>query len=110
MKRLAHWQLAAVAGLLVSYTIVSLMGRPGFALTAFSDITGTALWLVTIAVMLWAAFSNQGRTRWFWILLAAGAAMVCSNLAAWLYHEVIIGRPPPDQFWADIPLFLQPVP
>jgi signal transduction histidine kinase len=110
MKRPTHWQLAAAVGLLLLYTIVSLVGRPGFSLTAFSDITGTALWLVAIAVMLWAALSNQGRTRWFWILLAASAGMVGSNLGAWLYHEVIVGRPPPDQFWADIPLFLQPVP
>ncbi|HEV1994307.1 MAG TPA: ATP-binding protein [Candidatus Acidoferrum sp.] len=110
MKRLAHWQLAAVAGFLILYIIVSLVAPRGFALTAFSDITGTGLWVIAIAVMLWAAFSNQGRTRWFWILLAAGAAMVCSNLAAWLYYEVIAGRSPPDPFWADIPLFLQPVP
>src|SRR5271168_4807787 len=110
MKRLAYWQMAAVAALLLSYTIVSLVARPGFALTAFSDITGTTLWLIAVSVMAWAALSNQGRTRWFWILLAASAAMVGSNLGAWLYHEVIIGRPPPDQFWADIPLFLQPVP
>jgi signal transduction histidine kinase len=110
MKRLAHWQIAAVAGFLLLYTIVSLVARRGFALTAFSDITGTALWLMAIAAMLWAAFSNQGRTRWFWILLAASATMVCSNLAAWLYYEVLSGRSPPDPFWADIPLFLQPVP
>jgi signal transduction histidine kinase len=61
-------------------------------------------------VMLWAAFSNQGRTRWFWILLAASAAMVGSNFAAWFYYEVIAGRSPPEPFWADIPLFLQPAP
>ncbi|HYW66624.1 MAG TPA: ATP-binding protein [Candidatus Dormibacteraeota bacterium] len=110
MKRLVPWQLAAVVGFLVLYTIVSLAGRPGFALTSFSDITGTALWLVATAVMLWAAWSNQGRTRWFWILLAASAVMVGCNLGAWLYYEVFAGREPPDPFWADIPLFLQPVP
>ena len=110
MKQLSRWQLAAVAGFLLLYTIVSVVGRPSFALTAFSDITGTALWLVAIAMMLWAAFSNQGRTRWFWILLAASAGMVGCNLAAWLYYEVIVGKAPPDPFWADIPLFLQPVP
>jgi len=110
MKRLSRWQLAAVAGFLLLYTIVSVVGRPSFALTAFSDITGTALWLVAIAMMLWAAFSNQGRTRWFWILLAASAGMVGCNLATWLYYEVIAGKAPPDPFWADIPLFLQPVP
>ncbi len=110
MKRLASWQLAAVAAFLVSYTIVSVVARPGFALTAFSDIAGTTLWLIAVVVMLWAAFSNQGRTRWFWVLLAAGAATVGCNLAAWLYCEVLVRQPPPEPFWADIPLFLQPVP
>ena len=110
MKRLANWQLAAVVGFLLLYTIVSLASKPSFALTAFSDITGTALWLVAIVVMLWAASGNQGRTRWFWILLAASCVMVGCNLGAWLYYEVIAGRPTPDPFWADIPLFLQPVP
>jgi signal transduction histidine kinase len=110
MKRLAHWQLAAAAGLLVSYTIVSVVARPGFFLTAVSDITGTALWLTAVAAMLWAAFSNQGRTRWFWVLLAAGAVMVGCNFGAWLYYEVIARQSPPEPFWADIPLFLQPVP
>src|SRR5260370_34448720 len=60
--------------------------------------------------MLWAACSNQGRTRWFWILLATGAAVVGSNFAAWFYYEVIAGRSPPDHCWSDIPLFLEPVP
>src|SRR5271168_2243468 len=110
MKRLAYWQMAAVAALLLSYTIVSLVARPGFALTAFSDITGTTLWLIAVSVMLWAAFSNQGRTRWFWVLLAAGAAMVGCNLATWLYCEIFLRQPPPEPSWADIPLFLQPVP
>jgi signal transduction histidine kinase len=110
MKRLAHWQLVAVSGFLLLYTIISVTVPRGFALTAFSDISGAGLWLIAVAVMLWAAFSNHGRTRWFWILMAAGAAMVGSNLAAWFYYEVITKRSPPDPFWADIPLFLQPVP
>jgi signal transduction histidine kinase len=110
MKRLEHWQLAAVAAFLGLYTIVSLTAPRGFALTALSDSSGAGLWLITVAVMLWAAFSNRGRTRWFWILMAAGAAMVASNFVAWFYYEVVAGRSPPDPFWADIPLFLQPVP
>ncbi len=92
------------------YTVVSLVAKPSYRLIAFSDISGAGLWLIAVTMMLWAAFSNHGRTRWFWILLAAGAAMVGTNLAAWFYYEVIAGRPTPDPFWADIPLFLQPVP
>ncbi|HKV60478.1 MAG TPA: ATP-binding protein [Candidatus Acidoferrum sp.] len=110
MKRAEHWQLAAAATFLGLYTIVSLTASRGLALTALSDTSGAGLWLITVVVMLWAAFSNQGRTRWFWILMAAGAAMVASNFVGWFYYEVVAGRSPPDPFWADIPLFLQPVP
>jgi signal transduction histidine kinase len=110
MKRWSKWQLAAVTGLLVAYTIVSLLGRPGFVLTVISDTTGTLLWMICVGVMLWAAWCNEGRTRWFWILLAGGAAMVGANLGAWFFYEVVCGKEPPDPFWADIPLFLQPVP
>jgi signal transduction histidine kinase len=110
MKRLAHWQIAVVAALLVSYTIVSLVSKPGFALSAFSDTTNFSLWIVAVGSMLWAAFSNQGRTRWFWLLLAIGGAMVGVNLGAWFIEEVILRKSPPEPFWADIPLFLQPVP
>jgi len=110
MKRLTYWQVGTAVGFLSLYTIISLVARRGPALTAFSDITGTALWLIAIVVMLRAAFSNQGQAQWFWILMAFSAALVGVNLGAWLYFEVILGRSTPDPFWADIPLFLQPVP
>src|SRR5271157_6601086 len=98
MKPLARWQLVVVVGFLLLYTVVSLVGRPGLALTAFSDIAGTSLWIVASVVMIWAAASNQGRTRWFWILLAASSVMVGCNLGAWLYYEVFAGRTTPDPF------------
>ena len=110
MRKLTRWEIGTVAGSLLVYTVVSLLAKPGAALTAFSDMSGTSLWLVAVAVMLWAAFSNTGRTRWFWLLMAFGAALVATNFAAWLCYEVIAGREPPNPFWADIPLFLQPVP
>jgi signal transduction histidine kinase len=110
MRRLTHWEVGTVAGFLLVYTLVSLLAKPGAALTAFSDMSGTGLWLLAVAVMLWAGFSNVGRTRWFWFLLAFGAALVAANFAAWLGYEVISGQEPPNPFWADIPLLLQPVP
>jgi len=110
MRKLTHWEIGTVAGFLLVYTVVSLLAKPGAALTAFSDMSGTGLWFIAVAVMLWAAFTNTGRTRWFWFLMAFGAALVATNLAAWLCYEVIAGREPPNPFWADIPLFLQPVP
>lgn len=110
MRKLTHWEWGTVAGFLLAYTVVSLLAKPGAALTAFSDMSGVGLWLLAIVVMLWAGFINTGRTRWFWFLMAFGAALVATNLTAWLYYEVMTGREPPNPFWADIPLFLQPVP
>jgi signal transduction histidine kinase len=110
MRRLTRWEKGTVAGFLLAYTVISLLAKPGAALTAFSDMSGTGLWLVAVSVMVWAALSNVGRTRWFWFLMALGAAMIGTNLCAWLYYELITGREPPNPFWADVPLFLQPVP
>jgi signal transduction histidine kinase len=110
MKRLTHWQIGTVAAFLLVYTVVSLTGKPGRALTAFSDTSGTLLWVIALVAMSWAALANRGRTRWFWSLMAVSAAMVGTNLGAWFYYEVIRGKSTPTPFWADIPLFLQPVP
>ena len=110
MRKLTRWEIGTVTGFLLVYTLVSWFAKPGPALTAFSDMSGAGLWLIAVVVMLWAGFGNTGRTRWFWFLMAFGAALVWVNFAAWLYYEVITGREPPNPFWADIPLFLQPVP
>ena len=110
MRKLTHWELGTVAAFLLAYTLVSLLAKQGAALTAFSDMSGVCLWLLTVVAMVWAGFSNTGRTRWFWFLMASGAALVATNFAAWLCYEVIASREPPNPFWADIPLFLQPVP
>jgi signal transduction histidine kinase len=105
-----RWHLALMATFLLSYTAMSVFLRPGQLLTAVSDISGTTLWAIVAVVMLRAAFSHHGRTRWFWLLLAASAVMVGSNLGAWMYYEVLKHQPTPEPFWADIPIFLQPVP
>jgi signal transduction histidine kinase len=110
MEKFAKWQLAVAAVFLAASAAVSLIGKKGPALTAYSDITGLALWALCVGVMLWAATCNQGRTRWFWVLLAFGAAMVGINYWGWFYYEIVAGKPTPDPFWGDIPLFLQPVP
>ena len=110
MKKLSLHHTVPVGVFLLAYTAVSLFGRKGFLLTAISDGTGTALWLIAIVVMCWVAASNRGRVRWFWILLALAAATVGVNLGAWFYVDVVLKKPVGNPFWADIPLFLQPVP
>jgi signal transduction histidine kinase len=110
MKPPNRWHLAIVATFLLSYTAMSLFLLPGPLLTTVSDVSGTLLWVIAVVVMLRAAFSHNGRTKWFWLLMAASAIMVGTNLGAWLYYEVIRHQPTPEPFWADIPIFLQPVP
>src|SRR5260370_10158744 len=54
MKRMARWQLAAVAGFLLPYTIIFPTTPRGFALTTFSDSCGLGLWLFAVSVIRWA--------------------------------------------------------
>src|SRR6516162_8367699 len=82
MRKPTRWEAGAVAGFLLVYTVISVFAKPGRALTAFSDVSGAGLWLIAVAVLLWAGFTHQGRTRWFWFLMAFGAALVGANLAA----------------------------
>jgi signal transduction histidine kinase len=108
-RRSRSWTIAMAAFLLVS-GVVALVSSPGYWLTCFSDTAAVALWAIAVLTMVRAAFRNRGRSRIFWIAFAASAVLASINLAAWTYYDIIARRPYPDPFWADIPLFLQPVP
>ncbi len=102
--------LGAILGLLLGTVVLAIGFKPGYWLTCLSDAISCGLWLTALAMMLRAALISRGRVRIFWIAFAAGAALASMNLGAWTYYDVFIRRTPPDPFWADIPLFLQPVP
>lgn len=91
-------------------SILALFAGPSYWLTCISDALSCALWATAVFAMLWAAKRTRGRTRIFWIAFAAGAFLASMNLGAWGYYDVIVRRNVPDPFWADIPLFLQPIP
>jgi signal transduction histidine kinase len=110
VKRRNHWVAIGLGGFLVAFAVVSLTVQPSYPLTIFADFSSTGLWLLALLVMLWSAFAGRSRTRLFWLAMAASALLAGTNLALWLYYDVILQRPVPEPFWADIPLFLQPVP
>src|SRR6516162_8367698 len=55
MRKPTRWEAGAVAGFLLVYTVISVFAKPGRALTAYSDVSGAGLWLIAVAVLLWAA-------------------------------------------------------
>src|SRR5947209_7719278 len=107
IPRFWRWAMLVV---LATTAIFALTVRPTYWLTCVSDALSFALWGVVVVVMSQAARLAHGRARIFWIAFASSAALASINLGAWAYYDVISRHAVPDPFWADIPLFLQPIP
>lgn len=105
-----HRWFVAAAGITLAYAAVSLLARPGFALTAFSDIFGLAIMLVLAAIMLTNASSRTGMEHRFWMLMAFSAFLWGVSQATWAYYEVALRADMPDPCSADIILFFHLVP
>lgn len=99
-----------LGGFLLLSALVSFRATPGYALSTFADSTSVALILLAVSGMIRSAFLSHGRIRVFWLAMASGAALASINLGAWFYYEIIARRAVPEPFWADIPLFLAPIP
>jgi signal transduction histidine kinase len=102
--------LAGTVGIVAIYAVVSLSIPPGFALSAFGDLTQLLVLCAASLVMLTNAVSSRGQTRLFWSLFAAGCVLWAANLALWTLYEVLLRRPIPDPFVGDVVLFIHVVP
>lgn len=100
----------AMAAFLLLSAIVALLFPSSYGLTCFGDFSAVVFWVIAIVVMFRAGFANHGRRRTFWFAFGASAVLASINLGAWAYYDIIAHHATPDPFWADIPLFLQPVP
>lgn len=100
----------AMLVLLAGTAVLALACRSSYWLTCLADGLSCALWAVAVGAMLRAAILNSGRVRVFWFAFAAGAVLAGINLGAWAYFDIVLRSTVPDPFWADIPLFPQPVP
>lgn len=101
---------AAAIGLAVVYTAVAVLLRPSFALTTFGDIAQLALAILVTVSFGYHAFRAGGRIRFFWGMMAAGAASWLLSQGFWSYYEVIRRVSYNEPSIQDIVLFLHLVP
>jgi len=89
---------------------VSLLSRPGYALTAFGDLT--EFFLVVTATLFFArkGVSTRGTSRAFWLLIALGFGMWSVNMFLWVYYEVWLNQPVPSIPIGEFLLFIKLVP
>jgi signal transduction histidine kinase len=105
------WVLTGAWGLLVgSYTLAALTVPNGRGLTAFGDIVQCAVALFACVGLCLNAFSEEKRTRVFWLLLGLGCGAWLVGQSIWTYFEVVLRKDVPNPFIGDVILFLHPVP
>jgi len=104
-----RWFLAA-AGVTLAFAAVSLLSHHGPALNAFADLTEFGLMLAAAGVMMSNALSTRGQISGFWFLMGAGCLLWAVSQGAWAFYEVLLHRDVPNPSFADVVLFLHPVP
>src|SRR5262249_48691775 len=79
-----------VAATAVVYVAVAAIAKPSFALTVFGDSAQLLLAVLVSTAFGYHAWRGQGRIRFFWAMLASGAACWFVSQAIWSYYEVIL--------------------
>jgi diguanylate cyclase (GGDEF)-like protein len=99
-----------VCAVVCAHLAVSLLAPRGIGLTAFGDLTQSALlFCATLAI-----FSNiktsHKKAHLFWALMGLGCAMWLCTQILWTYFEVFLRQDAPNPFVGDVVLFLHVVP
>ncbi len=106
-SKILFW--AAVA-LTVVLTAGCLFLPQGTAQIAISDLVGGLLMLLALFAFVSNGLQSKGRTRWFWMLQAAGWALWFSDQVVWITFDLILHRKLPGMYPADALLFLAGAP
>jgi diguanylate cyclase (GGDEF)-like protein len=106
-SKILFW--AAVA-LTVVLTAGCLFLPQGTAQIAISDLVGGLLMLLALFAFASNGLQSKGRTRWFWMLQAAGWALWFSDQVVWITFDLILHRKLPGMYPADALLFLAGAP
>ena len=101
--------MAAVL-LTVVLTVACVFLPRGLALAAISDIVGGLLMLSALFAFASNGAASKGRTRWFWMLQAAGWALWFSDQMVWVTFDLILQKKVPAMLPADALLFLAGAP
>ena len=82
----------------------------GMTQIAISDLVGALLMLVALIAFALNGRDTKGRTRWFWMLQAAGWGLWLSDQMVWIVWDLFLGRRMPSMYPADALLFLAGAP
>lgn len=104
-------RLVGAAVLLTAVLTVACALPPrSLALTAVSDIVAALLMLSALFAFALNGLECKGRTRWFWMLQAAGWALWFSDQVVWITFDLILQKKLPAMYPADALLFLAGAP
>jgi hypothetical protein len=101
---------AVVCAVVGAHFLISLLAPRSFALTAFGDLTQSALLICATATLFWNLRSAGKRAQVFWGLMGLGCGMWFAAQALWTYFEVFLRHETPNPFVGDVILFLHLVP
>ncbi len=99
--------VCAVVGVQIA---VSLLAPRSFALTAFGDLTQTALLLCGTIFTIRNIKTSDKKAQLFWTLMALGSITWLCTQVLWTYTEVYARQEVPNPFVGDVALFLHIVP
>jgi signal transduction histidine kinase len=105
-----HRWFVLAGGITLVLAAASASVHRGPVLTAIVDVSYLLLTLGVGMAMLANAWSAQGASRSFWVLMGSGCILWAANAAAWVYFEVLRHTTFPDPSFMDVFLFLHPVP
>ena len=77
---------------------------------AISDIVVGLLMLTALFSFASIGMASKGRTRWFWMLQAAGWALWFGDQVVWIVFDLVLQRKLPSMYPADALLFLAGAP
>ncbi len=92
------------------HLFVSLLAPRGIGLTAFGDLTQSALLLCATLLVLSNIRTSYKKAQLFWVLMALGCGMWLFTQILWTYFEVFLRQDAPNPFVGDVVLFLHVVP
>lgn len=99
-----------VCAVVCVHILVSLLLPRSTGLTAFGDITQSALLLCGTIFISLNVRTSRNQARLFWALMGLGCGMWLCMQLLWSYFEVYLRQEAPNPFVGDVVLFLHIVP
>jgi diguanylate cyclase (GGDEF)-like protein len=99
-----------VCAVVCVHLCVSLLVPRGIGLTAFGDLTQSALLLCATLSILSNVRTSYKKAQLFWSVMAVGSGMWLCTQILWTYFEVFLRQDTPNPFVGDVVLFLHVVP